>query len=212
MRSTRATQGEATGQPVADAIGDCIRRRALSRPSLAGLIDARRFDVGKDHARQARARRLSRQHRRRAVWLGRRVWRRRPRHVGESAAAQAGLAYGLTGLMRALPVHAASGRVYLPAETLARLMGPRPRRCSPGRLEAGLRAVLAEIAPAGEGGSCRSAPSRSPELERPAQAAFLPLSLVEPYLAALEKSRDPLREIAGINPLHRLWRMARWRW
>ena len=27
---------------------------------------------------------------------------------------QAGLAYGLTGLMRALPVHAASGRVYLP--------------------------------------------------------------------------------------------------
>jgi hypothetical protein len=28
----------------------------------------------------------------------------------------------------------------------------------------------------------------------------------------LEKAkRDPLREIAGINPLYRLWRMARWR-
>jgi hypothetical protein len=28
----------------------------------------------------------------------------------------------------------------------------------------------------------------------------------------LEKAeRNPLREIAGINPLTRLWRMARWR-
>jgi hypothetical protein len=24
--------------------------------------------------------------------------------------------------------------------------------------------------------------------------------------------RDPLREIADINPLYRLWRMARWRY
>jgi phytoene synthase len=45
-----------------------------------------------------------------------------------------------------------------------------------------------------------------------AQAAFRPLCLVEPYLAALERSgRDPLHEIADINPFHRLWRMARWR-
>jgi predicted permease len=50
------------------------------------------------------------------------------------------------------------------------------------------------------------------ELEPPAQEPFLPLCLVEPYLDSLEKSRDPVREIAGINPLYRLWRMARWRW
>ena len=50
------------------------------------------------------------------------------------------------------------------------------------------------------------------KLDRRAQAAFLPLSLVDPYLAALERrGRDPLREIADVNPLNRLWRMARWR-
>ena len=36
----------------------------------------------------------------------------RGRELGE-AADRAGLAYGLTGLMRALPAHAAGGRVYL---------------------------------------------------------------------------------------------------
>jgi hypothetical protein len=51
------------------------------------------------------------------------------------------------------------------------------------------------------------------QLDPSAQAAFRSLCLVEPYLAALEKSgRDPLREIAGINPLYRLWCMARWRY
>jgi hypothetical protein len=41
--------------------------------------------------------------------------------------------------------------------------------------------------------------------------AFRPLSLVEPYLVSLSKSgRDPLHQIAEINPLTRLWRMARW--
>jgi hypothetical protein len=37
----------------------------------------------------------------------------------------------------------------------------------------------------------------------------LPLCLVEPYLAALEKVRDPLRQVARINPLYRLWRFMR---
>ena len=41
----RASSGETTGQPVADAIGYAVRECELSRQSLAGLIDARRFDV-----------------------------------------------------------------------------------------------------------------------------------------------------------------------
>jgi phytoene synthase len=41
-----------------------------------------------------------------------------------------------------------------------------------------------------------------------ARRAFLPLALVEPNLAALEKQRNPLREVAGINPLYRLWRLG----
>jgi hypothetical protein len=48
-------------------------------------------------------------------------------------------------------------------------------------------------------------------LDPRAKPAFLPLCLIDPYLAALEKaSRNPLREIANINPLYKLWRMATW--
>jgi hypothetical protein len=46
-------------------------------------------------------------------------------------------------------------------------------------------------------------------LDERSRAAFLPLRLVDPYLAALEKKgRDPLRKVADINPLYRLWRLA----
>ena len=42
----RAASGEAAGHPVADAFGEVLARRALSRERIAGLIDARTFDVG----------------------------------------------------------------------------------------------------------------------------------------------------------------------
>ena len=38
---------------------------------------------------------------------------------------------------------------------------------------------------------------------------FLPLALVAPYLASLAKVKDPLRNVARINPLYRLWRLIR---
>ena len=78
----------------------------------------------------------------------------------EPSVRAAGIAYGLTGLMRALPVHASRGRVDLPAA-----------------------------------------------LPREARKVFLPLALVEPYLSALRKV-DPLRQVAEINPLYRLWRLS----
>ena len=46
-------------------------------------------------------------------------------------------------------------------------------------------------------------------LDEAGRAAFLPLSLVEPYLKALKKVGDPLCEVAQINPLYRLWRLMR---
>ena len=42
----RAEAGETTGHPVADAFGDVLARRNLSRERIVGLIDARSFDVG----------------------------------------------------------------------------------------------------------------------------------------------------------------------
>ena len=67
-----------------------------------------------------------------------------PAASGSSRQPQAGLAYGLTGLMRALPVHAASGRVYLPVDALIRY-GTSPEAVLVGTSSEGLRAVLAEL-------------------------------------------------------------------
>lgn len=206
----RAAHGEATGHPVADALGEAQRRHALSAGAIAGLIDARVFDIATKIMPD---------------------WNTLEAHLGDTAgalfglgaecfgapassfdqaASQAGLAYGLTGLMRALPVHAASGRVYLPADALLH-HGTSPEAVLAGRSEAGLLALLAEFRDRAWD-ALGKARRELAELGGPTQAAFLPLSLVEPHLAALERSgRDPLHDIAGINPLHRLWRMARWR-
>ncbi|MEM8644395.1 MAG: hypothetical protein AAGF09_05880, partial [Pseudomonadota bacterium] len=46
-------------------------------------------------------------------------------------------------------------------------------------------------------------------LDAAGQSAYLPLALVEPYLNALAKVKDPLKDIARINPLYRLWRLMR---
>jgi phytoene synthase len=204
----RATSGETTGHPVADAFGDVMRRRALPADRVASLIDARGFDIAprimpdrasleaylRDTAGMLFA--LS------AAILG---------GGGggvEPAAQAAGLAFGLTGLMRALPIHAASGRLYLPADVL-RAHGASPEEVLTGKTTQGLREALAELRATARAASDEAEPHIA-KLDASTRTAFLPLALVRPYLAALEKGgHDPLHDIAGINPLYRLWRLAR---
>ncbi len=206
----RAAQGEATGHPVADSLGEAQRRHALSAGAIAGLIDARVFDIETKIMPDWPALEAYLGDTAGALFgLGAACFAA-PASSLEQAASQAGLAYGLTGLMRALPAHAASGRVYLPADALLS-RGTSPEAVLAGRTEAGLPALLAELR-ARARDALEKARREVAKLGGPAQAAFLPLSLVEPYLTALERNeRDPLHDIAGINPLHRLWRLARWR-
>lgn len=206
----RAKGGEATGHPVADAFGETLRRRALAQERVAGLIDARSFDVAERvmpdetildaylHDTAAALFALA------AEIMG-------AKEGGlEQAAEEAGRAYGLTGLMRAIPVHAAKGRLYVP-EDLLRRRGTSPGQVLAGTGGEGLDRVVADLRRKARSALDKAAVLTAP-LDAPIHAAFLPLSLVEPYLAALEKKgRDPLRHIAGINPLYRLWRMATWR-
>ena len=206
----RAAKGEATGHPVADALGATLRKRKLSLARIAALIDTRAFDIATKIMPDWNALEAYLKGTAGALFaLG-------AESLGaggpslEPASSQAGLAYGLTGLMRALPVHAASGRVYLPADALMR-HGTSSERVLAGTTGEGLLAVLAALRRKAKD-ALGEARRHVAQLDPSAQAAFLPLCLVEPYLAALGKrGRDPLREIADINPLYRLWRMATWR-
>ena len=117
------------------------------------------------------------------------------------------MAYGLTGLMRACRSMPLRGRVDLPADALRR-HGISPDRAACRRDERGLRRAARRDARESQGRLARQACPRSQRFRPRRATAFLPLALVDPYLAALRKQRDPFREIAEINPLYRLWRLA----
>ena len=206
----RAARGEATGHQVADAIGAAMRKGKLSRARINALIDARNFAIESRimpdwAALEAHLAATSGG----LFALGGECLGSRGPSL-EKAATQAGLAYGLTGLMRALPVHAVSGRVYLPADALLRHR-TSPEAILVGKSSDGLLAVLADLRLKARQALAESS-RHVARLNANTRAAFRPLCLVDPYLASLEKTEgDPLREIAGINPLTRFWRIARWR-
>ncbi|MGE3528530.1 MAG: phytoene/squalene synthase family protein [Methyloceanibacter sp.] len=209
----RSLKGEAAGHPVADAFGAAARRRAFPVDIVAALIDARQFDVADKIMPDCDALETYLERTAGSMFALAGACLGAQGRALEDAAVRAGVAYGLTGLMRALPVHAAGGRVYLPADLL-KSHGTSPEAVLAGRASQGLAELLAGLRDKARG-ACGEARQAVARLERPARAAFLPLALVDPYLAALEaldrRGGDPLREIAGINPLHRFWRLARWR-
>ena len=205
----RACAGEPTAHPVADALGHAVRQCGLSRASLTDMIDARSFDVSvkimpdtaalDDYlAKTAGALfKLASE----ITTAGRQA---EDPHAMEPAIRAAGIAYGLTGLMRALPVHAVSGRVDVPADALLR-HGTSPAQILAGETSKGLTELLAEFRETARA-ALNSATQHLAALPRETRTAFLPLALVNPYLSALLKV-DPLRQVAEINPLYRLWRL-----
>ena len=182
--------GEATGSPIADALRATIARHALPAEPFAVLLDARlraldaEFCVAGTGLDQyfddtdAAAFRLA------ARILG---------VPADDAAAKllgaAGQAYGRIQLLRALPfVHAARSHL-LHAPLINDWAALAPILCEDAR--GWLRAARLQLRAAGA-----------------AIPAVLPLALVEPYLAALERlGPEVVRERADISPLTRVWRL-----
>jgi 15-cis-phytoene synthase len=205
----RAAQGESTGQPVADAMGALLRAHPHLRPTLDRLIDARRFDVVVKIMPDEEALKAYIGDTAGAMFAAAAALMDAEGEAAASVARAGGFAYGLTGLMRALPIHAAQGRIDLPADWL-RQLGSSPEQILAGEASEGLAALLDEFRTEARA-SLREALRAMRDLDRAARTAFLPLALVEPYLSALAREgRDALHEVASINPLYRLWRLATW--
>jgi 15-cis-phytoene synthase len=203
-----ARNGKSTGHPVADALGDTLLRRALKQERVAALIDARSFDVAtKIMPDAATLDAYLRDTAGNLFALAAEIAGTEDRVIDNITYA-AGRAYGLTGLMRALPVHTAKGRVFLPADALQH-HGTSPERVLAGEASKGLEDLLAELRRKARN-ALDEAMHHIAKLDASARSALRPLCLVKPYLAALESGDDPLRHIAGINPMYRLWRMVRW--
>ncbi|MBV8962005.1 MAG: squalene/phytoene synthase family protein, partial [Hyphomicrobiales bacterium] len=126
----------------------------------------------------------------------------------DAAARSAGLAYAFTGLIRAFPLHASRGQVYLPTDVLRR-HGSSPEEVLSGQATPALLASFAEWRREARRHLAAALPFVAilPEQLKP---AFVPLALVEPYLKRTEKGGfDPFRTPIELPQWRRQW--ALWR-
>jgi phytoene synthase len=120
---------------------------------------------------------------------------------GAEAAGHAGVAYAITGLLRALPFHAQRGQVFIPAEILAR-HGARRDDILAGRASPGVYAALRDMRALARK-HLAAARAVSGEIKPEASAAFLPVALCDLYLKRMERH--------GYNPFRTLIEAPQWR-
>jgi phytoene synthase len=195
-----------SGHPVVDALAAARAAHDLPAPLLEAMIDARSLDVQRQSVPtmeeleaylQATAGAVFRL----GAWIG---GARDAKAV--RASEEAALAWGLTGLIRALPYHSARGQLYLPAEFL-RAFGVEASSVLAGEESDGLKTALGVLRERALEAMARfRAEARG--LPRSALPAFLPLALVPAFLRRLAApGHRPLAEVAQLNPLSRFVRI-----
>jgi phytoene synthase len=122
------------------------------------------------------------------------------------AATEIGIAYALSGLIRAMPVHARTGRLMLPADVTAET-GLDLKDYSGGRATPALRRVVETIALVAQGhlAAARGLRGRIPKRALP---ALLPARIATTALKRLERAGfDPFSGAGESDPLQS-WRLA----
>ena len=130
---------------------------------------------------------------------------------GAEAVGHGGVAYAITGLLRALPWHAARGHLYLPGDLLAR-HGVTRDEIVAGTVTPGLRDALADMRALARH-HYDSAWRAAPQMEAPTRAALMPLAVVPVYLKQMEKvGYEPFLTMVTAPPwrrLYALWSLSR---
>jgi phytoene synthase len=173
--------GEACANPVAAALLTTIERHRLAAEKFNELIAAHRFDLyDEPMATVAELEAYLAQTSSALIALAAQI-------LGIDAtvaAASAGIAYGMTGLIRAFPVHAARRQLYVPGEMLERHKVPL-HEIYAGRSSSGLNAALADLRALARRHlvAAREHVESLPDETLP---AFLPIALVRPSLDHLD--------------------------
>jgi phytoene synthase len=208
-----ALAGEARGDiqshPVAAAVLATIARYRLPRKAFTDLIEARVFDLYDDpmpslNDLEGYCGETSSA----LIRLAGLVLQNGADPGGSEAAGHAGVAYALTGLLRAFPWHVARGQLYLPQDIL-HAHGLDRAQIMARRDSAALRAALAQMRSIAR--QHLDATRRTIDaVARPAAAALLPVALVEPYLDRMERTDyDPFTGVIELPQWRRQWRLWR---
>lgn len=202
-------RGDAGSHPVAAALMRAVARYNLPVGALSTLIEARTFDLYEDpmptlNDLEGYCGETSSV----LIRLATFILADGADPGGADVVGHAGVAYALTGLLRALPFHASRGQVFLPGDMMESYGVSRDDILG-ARDTPGLRALLADLrgrarhhlaeTRAAIGGI---APALAP--------ALLPVALVEPYLRQMEaKGYAPFRTPVGLPDWRAIWTVWR---
>jgi 15-cis-phytoene synthase len=198
--------GEASANPVASALLQTIARHRLDAGVLSDVIEAHGFDLY-DEPMQTLAELEGYAGRTSSAlftFAARILSGAEPKGTAEPV----GMAYGIAALLRAFPLHAARGQLYVPVELLAR-HNVLTSDVLAGRSSPGLNAALAELRSVARA-HLAAARQRILELPQEALPAFLPAVPVGSLLRRLD--RCDAFSPAEISPWRRqwlIWRAAR---
>jgi phytoene synthase len=200
LGGTRAS--EARAYPPAAGLFDTIVRLRLPVAPLLELIEARSFDLYPEPmpslaALEGYVRRTSST----LFELAARILEGPPIAEVSDAAASAGMAYGITGLLRMFGDHASRGKLYVPTEVLDR-HGARVEDVFSGRGTRELGNALAEMRNIARR-HYTAYIEKVPSLPTAVAPAFLPVALVPLYLKRLE--RRPLFARPDVPQWRRQW-------
>jgi phytoene synthase len=208
------TAGEldaAAGSPVASALIAAMHSFNLPRHVLVDLIQARHFDLYQDNiASMAELDLYAEQTAGAIFYLAAYILGGGDSPHLSEVARHAGIAFAVGRLLSAFGVHAARGRLYVPAEIFQR-HAACPAHLFAGNVTREWSNALADLRAHARHhlGIARDLMATIPEN---AQVAFLPVALVRPLLARMERrGYDPLvpPELAQWRKQLILWRASR---
>lgn len=207
-----AARGEAMSNPVAAAVLDTMQRFRLPAAPLVALIDARIFDLYDDPMPTvADLEGYCGETCSALVRLAGLILANGEDPGGAEAAGHAGVAYAITGLLRAFPWHAMRGQVYVPKEYLLQHGATRDDVAS-GRGGPGVNAAMADMRELARRHLQRTRDLRQ-SIAPVIVPAFLPTAVVGHYLALMEKpGYDPFTSVIQSAQWRRqwtIWRQAR---
>ncbi|MCA1296954.1 phytoene/squalene synthase family protein [Stappia indica] len=204
--------GDADQHPVAGAIRRTIETYHLPLEAFLNLIDARIFDLYDDpmpclgdlegYAGETSSA---------LIQLAAIVLSKGTDPDTAEISGHAGVAYALTGLMRALPWHSARRQLYLPADLLD-AHGVDRETVFRGECTPALKAALRELAGIAHSHLARTR-ARIDGLPAAVVPAFLPVCLVEPLLERMaHQDFDLFAKPPELSRLRRQWILWRsWR-